>query len=191
MIRLDEGLAHSRAAARLDPLSVQPFHDMAINALIRGDCEQAAAGFRHTIAIDPNWTWGYIKLGRTLAIQKKCKDAFVQTEIAERRIAGGAGALSRPWLGATYGTCGDTARAHQKLGELHTLEVKQHGDPVAFADIHAALGEMDEALRWYEKALDERSPVFALAASRILPQLADNPGYQAIVRRMAFPQPAK
>jgi hypothetical protein len=40
---------------------------------------------------------------------------------------------------------------------------------------------------------DKRSPnlVFALAASRILPQLADNPGYQAIVRRMAFPQPAK
>jgi TolB-like protein len=72
MGRLDEGLAQSREAARLDPLSVQPFHDMAINALIRGDYDQAAAGFRHTIDIDPDWTWGYIKLGRTLSIQKKC-----------------------------------------------------------------------------------------------------------------------
>lgn len=117
MVRLDEGLAQSREAARLDPLSVQPFHDMAINALIRGDYDQAAAGFRRTISIDPDWTWGYIKLGRTLALQRKCKDAFVQTEIAERRIAGGAGVLSRSWLGATYATCGDTTRAGQKLDQ--------------------------------------------------------------------------
>jgi eukaryotic-like serine/threonine-protein kinase len=191
MGRLDEGLAQSREAARLDPLSVEPFHDMAINALIRGDYDQAAAGFRHTIDIDPDWTWGYIKLGRTLAIQKKCEQAFVQTEIAERRIAGGAGALSRSWLGATYATCGDTARARQKLAELHALEAKQYVDPITFADVHAALGEMDEALRWYQKAVEDRSPnlVFALVASRVMPRLANNPGYQAIVSRMAFPQP--
>jgi len=192
MGRVDEGLAHSREAARLDPLSVQPFHDIAINALIRGNYEQAAAGFRRTIDIDPDWTWGYIKLGRTLAIQKKCKEAFAQTEIAERRIAGGAGALSRSWLGAAYATCGDTMRARQKLAELHALEAKQYVDPVTFAEVHAALGEMDEALHWYEKALNDRSPnlVYARAASRIMPQLAAEPRYQAIIRRMAFPQAA-
>ena len=76
MGRLDEGLAQSREAARLDPLSVSPVHDIALNALIRGDYEQAAAGFRQTIDIDPNWTWGYIKLARTLAIQKKCPEAL-------------------------------------------------------------------------------------------------------------------
>jgi tetratricopeptide (TPR) repeat protein len=100
MGRLDEGLAESREAARLDPLSVQPFHDMAINALIRGEFEKAAAGFRHTIEINPDWTWGYIKLARALSLEKKCQDAFAQAEIAERRIAGGVGALSRSWLGS-------------------------------------------------------------------------------------------
>jgi hypothetical protein len=30
-----------------------------------------------------------------------------------------------------------------------------------------------------------------MVASRITPQLADNVGYQAIIGRMAFPQPAK
>lgn len=193
MVRLDEGLAQSREAARLDPLSVQPFHDMAINALIRGDYDQAAAGFRRTISIDPDWTWGYIKLDRTLALQRKCKDAFVQTEIAERRIAGGAGVLSRSWLGATYATCGDTTRAGQKLDELTALEAKQYVDPVAFADLYAALNKMDEALRWYEKAFSDRSPnlVSALATSRVVPQLASNPGYESILRRMAFPQANK
>jgi len=33
--------------------------------------------------------------------------------------------------------------------------------------------------------------VYAMVASRITPQLADNAGYQAIMRRMAFPQQIK
>jgi TolB-like protein/Tfp pilus assembly protein PilF len=193
MGRLDDGLAQSREAAILDPLSVGPVHDMAINALVRGDYEQAATGFRHAIDIDPNWTWGYIKLARTLAIQKKCKEALAQAEIAERRIAGGAAPLSWSWLGATYAICSDTARARQKLAELHALEKKQYVDPVTFAEIHSALGEMDEALHWYEKAYLDRTPNMAYAAivSRISLELAGNPRYKAIVDRMGFPQPAK
>lgn len=193
MGRLDEGLAQSREAARLDPLSVSPVHDIAINALVRGNYEEAAAGFRQTIDIDPNWTWGYIKLARTLALEKKCKDAFAQTEIAERRIAGGAAPLSRSWLGVTYATCGESARARQKLDELHALEKTQYVDPVTFAAIHGALGEMDAALRWYEKAFEDRTPnmVYALIAPRFSPELAGNFRYKAIVDRMGFPQPAK
>ena len=193
MLRLDEGLAESREAARLDPLSVQPVHDMAINQLARGNFEEAAAGFRRTIDIDPNWTWGYIKLGRTLAIQKKCQEAFAQAEIAERRIAGGAAPTSRSWLGATYGTCGDTVRAHQKLDELRALEAKQYVDPTAFADIHMSLGETAAALECYERALTDRSPGIAnaLLVARLYPQLATNPRYTAILARMGLPPSAR
>ena len=193
MGRLDEGLAQSREANRLDPLSVGPVHDIAINALVRHDYEQAAAGFRHTIDIDPNWTWGYIKLARTLATQKKCKEAFDQAEIAERRIAGGAAPLSQSWLGVTYAICGDGARARRKLAGLHDLEAKQYVDPVTFAAIHSALGELDEALRWYEKAFEDRTPnmVYASIMPRLSPEIAGNARYQAIVDRMGFPKPPK
>jgi len=191
MGRLDEGLAQSRRAAELDPLSTGPVHDIAISHMARGDLDLAAATFRRAIDINPNWTWGYIKLGRTLARQRKCPDALAQAEIAERRIAGGAAPLSRSWLGATYAICGETVRARQKLDELHALSQKQYVDPVTFADIHASLGEMDEALRWYERAYEDRTPNMAYASimPRIDPGLAGNPRYEAIVRRMGFPQP--
>ena len=189
MGRLDEALAESTEAARLDPLSVGPVHDIAINALARHDFEQAAAGFRRAIAIDPNWTWGYIKLARTLATQRKCDDAMAQAEIAERRIAGGIAPLSQSWLGVTYAMCGDSARARQKLDDLHALEKKQYVDPVTYAAIYSALGEMDEALRWYEKACDDRTPnmVYAPIFPRLCPELAGNLRYNAIVDRMGFP----
>jgi TolB-like protein/Tfp pilus assembly protein PilF len=189
--RLDEALAHSREAARLDPLSVGPFHDIAINALIRGDYNLAAAGFRHTIDVNPDWIWGYVKLARTLAIQKKCPESFAQAEIAERKIAGGAAPLARSWLGATYATCGDSVRARQKLDELHALEKTQYVDPVTFAAIHSALGEVDQALTWYEKAYADRTPnmAYALIGPKICPELVGNARYQAIIERMGIPKP--
>ncbi len=189
MGRLDEGLAQSREAALLDPLSVGPVHDMAINALVRHDYERAAAGFRHAIDINPNWTWGYIKLALTLAAQNHCNEAFAQAEIAERRIAGGVAPLSQSWLGMTYAKCGDTARARQKLDVLHALETTQYVDPVTYAAIHSALGEMDEALLWYEKAFEDRTPnmVYAAILPRLSPELAGNGRFEAIVERMGFP----
>jgi TolB-like protein len=192
MGRLDEGLRESREAARLDPLSVQPFHDMAINQLLRGDYGQAATGFRHTLEIDPDWTWGNIKLARALSLQHKCPEAFLQTEIAERRIAGGAGPLSRSWLAMTYATCGDMARARQKLAEMRAIETKRYVDPATFASVYASLGEIDEAVRSYRQALDDRSPdmVYALATARLVPRLRENADYRAILSRMRFPQPA-
>jgi hypothetical protein len=113
----------------------------------------------------------------------------VQAEIAERRIAGGVGALSRSWLGSTYATCGDVTRAREKLGELHAFEAKRYVDPATFADVHASLGEIDEAVHWFQKAFEDRSPdmVFAKVVSRLNPGLAANAGYRAILDQMAFP----
>ena len=192
MGRFEEAIARTREAARLDPLSVGPVHNLAIVALVQGGLEQAAAGFRQAIAIDPNWTWGYTKLARTLALQGKCEEALAQAETAERRIAGGSAPLSWSWLGATYATCGDAVRARQKLDQLHALEARQYVDPVTFAQIHGALGEVDVSLDWYEKAFADRTPnmVFAAIMPGFSPELAGNPRYEAIVGRMGFPQSA-
>jgi TolB-like protein/Flp pilus assembly protein TadD len=191
--RFDEGLARTRIAAALDPLSVGPVHNLAINAMVQGDYDEAAAGFRRAIDIDPNWTWGYIKLARTLALQQKCKEAFAQAEIAERRLAGGVAPLSWSWLGVAYATCGDVARARAKLDQLHALEAKQYVDPVTFAQIHGALGELDEALGWYEKAFADRTTnmVYAAIAPGLSPELVGNARYQAIVDRMGIPTAAQ
>jgi TolB-like protein/class 3 adenylate cyclase/Flp pilus assembly protein TadD len=186
--RLDEGLAWTREAARLDPLSVGPVHNLAVVALVRGKYDEAAAGFRRAIDIDPNWTWGYIKLARTLAMQKRGEEALAQAEIGERRIAGGVTPLCWSWLGVTYAICGDVARAREKLEQLYSLQQKQYVDPVTFAQVHGALGELEEALNWYEKAFADRTPnmMFAPITPGFSPELVGNARYQALVDRMGF-----
>ena len=190
MRRLDEGLVRSREAARLNPLSVAPLHDLGINAWGRGDLDETVAIFRRAIDVDPNWIWGYVKLSRALATQKKCAEAFVQADAAERLIAGGAAALARSWLGVTYALCGDTGRARQKLGELHAQEKQRYVDPVAFAGIYASLGERDEALRLFEKAYADRTPsmVYLSLDAAFEPEFAKQLRYQALLERMNFPK---
>jgi hypothetical protein len=100
--------------------------------------------------------------------------------------------LARSWLGVTFALCGDGARARQKLAELRALEKKQYVDPVSFAAIEGALGDVEGALRSYEKAFEDRTPnmVYAAMASAFAPEVVPLPRYRAIVERMGFPRPA-
>ena len=76
------------------------------------------------------------------------------------------------------------------LERLHALEEKQYVDPVTFAQVHGALGEVEVALDWYEKAFADRTPnmVFTAILPGLSPELVGNPRYQAIVDRMGFPR---
>lgn len=60
---------------------------------------------------------------------------------------------------------------------------------VPFASVHAGLGEIDEAMRWFEKAYEDRTPgmVYALLVPRIDPQIADDPRLARIIKGMGFP----
>jgi hypothetical protein len=51
---------------------------------------------------------------------------------------------------------------------------------------------MDEALRYFQKALDDRSPdmVYAMVAARLIPQLGKSAEYRRMVERMGFPEMA-
>jgi serine/threonine-protein kinase len=189
--RLDEALAASRRAADLDPLAMGPVHDIAINYMVRRDWERAEGHFRRAIDINPNWTWGYIKLARTLAHQGRCEEALAQAEIGYRRVADGVAPTSRGWLGYTWALCGQTERAREQLVWLEELARTQYVDPTPFATILAGLGEIEEAMAWFEKAYDDRSPamVYAAIIPRLNPELENDPTLRTIVDRMGFPWP--
>jgi len=189
MGRLDEGLGESQRAWELDPLSVGPMHDIAINYLVRHDLEQAEAHFRKAIEVNPNWTWGYIKLARTLAHQGKCEEALAQAETGYQRVADGVAPTSRGWLSVTWALCGETDRAREQLAWLDDLARTQYVDPTPTATVLTYLGRTDEAVDYYEKAFEERSPamVYAYLYPSLDSVLEGDPRYESIVRRMGFP----
>ena len=60
---------------------------------------------------------------------------------------------------------------------------------MTYAEIHCALGEIDEALGWYEIAFADRTPnmVYAAMLPRFCAELSGNVRFEAILDRMGFP----
>jgi hypothetical protein len=82
----------------------------------------------------------------------------------------------------------DTARARQKLGQLHALAKKQYVDPVTFARFTAhwrsgrSAGLVREGVRGPNAEHGLRGH-----PSAILPELSGNARFEAILDRMGFP----
>jgi hypothetical protein len=89
-----------------------------------------------------------------------------------------------------------TVASPSYLPSAHTfsaLEATRYVDPTTFADVELALGETTDALRLYDQALADRSPsmAHALVLPRILPALAHEPRFDAILGAMRFPTTSK
>ena len=88
-------------------------------------------------------------------------------------------------LGHAYAVAGQTGRGRSVLGALRSAAAQSYVPSYYFAVVHAGLGQRDEALRYLERAYEERSTV--LAYLRIDPRLAplrNEPRFIALARRL-------
>ena len=190
MSRYDEGIVQAEKAKELDPLSPSAAHMVAFALMGVHDYDRAAAEFQAAIDLNPNWTWGYIKLAKTLADSDRCDEAFTAAAQAEAQLHDGSTPLARAWLGYTYGTCGDLERAEAALRELDRMAADGYVDPGIYAELYSVIGTMDQVLDHLERSVADRSPdaiympvipdYFGLA-------IADEPRYQALLEKMDLP----
>jgi len=190
MSRYDEGIAQAQKAKELDPLSPSAAHMVAFALMGVRDYDRAAAEFRAAIDLNPNWTWGYIKLAKTLADSDRCGEAFAAAAQAEAQLHEGSTPLARAWLGYTYGTCGDVARAEAALRELDGMAAERYVDPGIYAELYSVIGTMDQVLDHLEQSVADRSPDAIYMP--VIPdyfglEIADEPRYQALLERMNLP----
>ena len=88
-------------------------------------------------------------------------------------------------LGHAYAAAGKTAQARGVLAALGVAAATKYVPSYWFALVHAGLGEHDQALRYLERAYQERSTVLAylLIDPRLAP-LKDDPRFLALAQRL-------
>jgi len=191
--RFDEAIEHATIARELDPLSPSAFHLVAYSLLGKHEYVRAAEEFRAALDLNPNWTWGYIKLAKTYADSGLCVEAFATAESAEAELHDGGTPLARSWLGYTYAKCGDATKTEAALATLDGYGEERYVDPVAYAIIYAAMGETGRLLEELERSIDDHSinAVFIPAVPTYYsPGLEADPRFQTLMTRIGFTQSA-
>jgi serine/threonine-protein kinase len=178
--RFDEAVAQVGRAVELDPLSLVLQTNRALLDYFAGKYDAAGSQLRAVLQRDSTDVlaqWGTALVAEQ---QGRLNDAIAILEpISATNLNRKAS------LGHVYGIAGRSSRAREVLGQLEARAKKSYVPAYYFALVHAGLGEHDPALRYLERAYEERSTV--LAYLPIDPRLASLRGdarFRALAERL-------
>jgi serine/threonine-protein kinase len=99
------------------------------------------------------------------------------------------GPLPLATLASVYGLAGRKREAMKLIDELKERSRQQHVSDSLFAEAYIGLGEQDEAMAWLEGAYEEHDQwMVYIKTYPGWDALRSEPRFQALVRRMNFPQ---
>ncbi len=179
--RHDEGIAMSRKATLLDPLSVRAWEGL--GRLLQADERTRAAddAFRQAIKINPGATWGHYLLGYDELKAGKAESALTQFRLI----------VEDPWVLAGTAVAeyalGHARESQQALDALKAQYAAGYGFQIAA--VHAWRGERDQAFEWLEHAWEQHDAGMArLRYDPTIASLRDDPRFLALVKKMEFPK---
>ncbi len=134
---------------KLNPAPLMPNQYAAWMYLQLGQHARAEAQARRTIERFPDSFQPYLVLGWSAWHQGRAQDAVASLETA---LAHSREALSLSYVGHVYARLGRTDEAMGLFRELEQRRARGQAPPIAFAIIHAGLGDVDAAFDWLETA---------------------------------------
>ncbi len=180
--RLEEALSEIQLAHRLDPLSAWVGANVAVPHYLAGRYDEAIEVCRRALELEPNLPEANWLLGISFAASEmygEAVEAFRATLPYGKEYLG--------WLGYALALSGDTTQADVILEELK--ELRRHGQASAddIARVHIALGQLDRAFEWLDRALDERALyVVYLKVDPSYEPLRSDERYQGFLERLGL-----
>jgi TolB-like protein len=180
MGQFDAGLAATRRAVVLDPLS-RAIHTALGRALYAGRrYADAVAAFAEVISLDPDFKGTYGERGLAYYGLGDLKSARASCETKLDFWA------SQQCLAVIYDKLGRHADAEAELAKLKAA--LGDGGAYQYATIYAQWGNVPKALEWLETALRLRDPgLIQLKTDPLMDPLRKEPRFQTIERELKFP----
>ena len=182
--RSDEALSQVRRAMELDPLSA--LYNTALGYLYyaAGQDDLAIAQQKCAMDLDPGWFLPHWILSIAHTARGRFEDAIATAQRACE--LSGRSAMNRGILGLAYGLAGRRSDARTLLDELKSERRTSYVPPYAIAAVHRGLGEVEQALEWLERGVEERDlmTVCGLKSEPRYIPLRGDPRYQAMLRKM-------
>jgi TolB-like protein/Tfp pilus assembly protein PilF len=191
---MDGGVQEQQRAHELDPLSRLVADKLGWTFLYARRYDEAVEQFRKVLEMDPNYRRSIWGLTRTYELRGMYKDAISECRkiptlpnidsiskvhfgrrcsLYEKLYAGGH--INRKWYGS----------AHQEIKE----SIEADDDAYAIAALYAESGETDKAMDLLERGyVQHDTSLEELKVDARLDNLRSTPRFQALLRRMNFPE---
>src|SRR6185503_943680 len=185
--RFDEAISEIRRALELDPLSTiinLSYGDILIDAR---RFDEGIEQYQKTIDLDPNFWFSYLFLGRA----DEGKGTYDQAVDAYAKAFNMVPAESLNELKEIYRKSGWKAYLRAVLDGLTTKfqRVSILQQPYVIAAFHARLGQNDEAIKWLEKAYEEREMRMTwISVAFEFDSMRSDPRFKELVRRLGLPE---
>ena len=185
--RHEEAIAEARGLVQRDPISAFSRFQLATMLLWARRPDEAIAAARDGLELDS----GYHLLNRVAGIALSTLGRFDDAVEALRQAAALAPGNPYPQasLGWVLGLAGRHTEARAILRDLERQRAEGYVGGAYLALVHLGLGQHDDALQWLEKAAEERHGYLVyLNHTWMHEPLSSDPRYQALLRKMNFPQ---
>jgi serine/threonine-protein kinase len=171
-----------RRALELDPLSPIINANVGMSFYVARQYDAAIAHWRKVLEMHRNYRLVHVYLTEAYVGKEMYREAVA--ELQKGLALSGAGSWETSILAHIYGRMGRTEEAR---GLLSGILSSSDAAPYDVALAYAGLGENDNAFKWLEKALQERSGSFnELNADPIFDRLRPDPRFAVLLRRMGL-----
>ncbi len=183
--RFDEALSATRVARDLDPLNLAVNTSFAWLHCYREEYEQAVVECNRVLELEPNYFEALCCMA--MILEKQDQTVAAESWWQKGISASGGSPLVYGFLGRNYAINGKPDQAREILETLEAMSQKRYVSPVAFAFIHAGLGDLDRAIQFIEKGFEAHDAMLSYAL--VFPPfdpLRGDARFTSILRRMGL-----
>jgi Tfp pilus assembly protein PilF len=156
--RLEEAVREMEEAHRLDPFSPVIATNLGRALFLSGRAEDAKRNYALALELNPNFAYAHVQLGMALLSEGSTEEGSREIEAAVKASPDFFEAQAA--LANVYARAGRTVDAKRILQALQSRAGTEYVPATWIGVVCGALGELDQAFEWLEKAADDHSSTF-------------------------------
>jgi DNA-binding winged helix-turn-helix (wHTH) protein/tetratricopeptide (TPR) repeat protein len=186
MGRFEESIRHYETALELDPFSLQTNMNLATTYLLRGENERAIEHLTKASELEPNYMPIHFVMGCAYIEQNRLTEAIAEFELIYKLDEEAYLALG--FMGYALALAHKRSEAETILDILEDISRRRYVSPYSMLVIHLALGPRERVFELLEQLYEECNDWLVwLKVSPELKTIRDDPRFQNLLKRLAFP----
>jgi Flp pilus assembly protein TadD len=186
--RFDEARDELQRAMEVDPLSLPIATGLGVRAYYAHRYDEAVSALSNALELDAAFPIAHYFLALAFTELGRHDEAWSEIEKAMRGSDGSPEMIAAAGFAAAR--AGNVERARHGIAELAALSSARYVSPGLIAQIHAGLGETDEALVWLDRAAAARATDIAwLGVRPIFDSLRSDRRFRALQARLGVDLP--